>query len=86
MTGLNLGASLVPYATSILWEDFGSKGYRTLPWALLLCNCMPLPLLWMSPFVLERRERRDADARRRRLQTDFSDSEDDLDDDQPAYI
>ncbi|KAH8057082.1 hypothetical protein JL721_9820 [Aureococcus anophagefferens] len=53
MMGLNVGSSLVPYTTSVIWSELGPG---TLIWAMLVCVTVPLPLLYVSPWVLERRE------------------------------
>ena len=54
MLGLNMGSSLVPYATSKVWKYYGPK---VLIYAMLLCMPAPLPFLVGVPLALERRDR-----------------------------
>ena len=44
MFGLNAGASLVPYLTTVLW-DRTALGPDTLPWTALVSAFAPIPLL-----------------------------------------
>lgn len=91
MMGLNLGSSIVPYTTALVW-DWGGPG--TLIWAMLICITVPLPLLYATPFVLEHRERQDAaaalKARARSRPPSDADltgiDDDDAEDDTPVYI
>jgi predicted MFS family arabinose efflux permease len=49
MFGLNFGASLVPYATSIIWNAGG--GPRTLILVVFMTMIMPLPLLFATRYL-----------------------------------
>lgn len=49
MFGLNFGASLVPYLTSVIWES--GCGPRTLIVVILLSMLLPLPLLQLTPYL-----------------------------------
>ncbi|KAJ8614434.1 hypothetical protein CTAYLR_000779 [Chrysophaeum taylorii] len=50
MFGLNFGASLVPYLTTVAW-DYTSAGPETLVWVTLLSMFIPMPLLFLSASV-----------------------------------
>lgn len=52
MLGLNLGCSIVPFATATAWQITGSP--RVLIFAMLACVLVPLPLILVSPAVLRR--------------------------------
>lgn len=49
MFGLNVGASLVPYLTTFVWNHGG--GPKSLMWIILLSMLLPLPLLHASRYV-----------------------------------
>ena len=49
MFGLNFGASLVPYATSIIWNAGG--GPRTLILVVFMTMITPLPLLFATRYL-----------------------------------
>lgn len=46
MFGLNFGASLVPYLTTLVWEDMDQP--YVLIWTIMLSMAVPLPLLWLT--------------------------------------
>lgn len=48
MFGLNLGASLVPYLTTVVWNRFGPK---TLIVVVFISMLIPLPLLLIAPYL-----------------------------------
>ena len=50
MFGLNFGASLVPYLTTVVW-DFTSAGPDTLVYVTLLSMFIPMPLLALSAHI-----------------------------------
>lgn len=45
--GLNLGVSLIPYMTSLLWNWYDEPGY--LPLSAALCTLVAIPLLFLAP-------------------------------------
>ena len=47
MFGLNFGASLVPYLTTLAW-DHTALGFHVLPLATTLSMALPLPLLYLT--------------------------------------
>lgn len=49
MFGLNFGASLVPYLTTVIWSNGG--GPMTLMWVNFLTMLLPLPLLYFSRYL-----------------------------------
>ena len=49
MFGLNFGASLVPYLTTVVWNRFG--GPITLPVVVFISMFIPLPLLFIAPYL-----------------------------------
>lgn len=49
MFGLNFGASLVPYLTTVVWNAGG--GPMTLIWVILLSMFVPLPLLHVAKYL-----------------------------------
>ena len=51
MFGLNLGASVVPYCTALLWQWHGSNRPRVLIIICGLSMLFPLPLLFLSKKV-----------------------------------
>mmetsp|Transcript_26104 Transcript_26104/g.67692 ORF Transcript_26104/g.67692 Transcript_26104/m.67692 type:complete len:430 (+) Transcript_26104:62-1351(+) len=50
MFGLNFGASLVPYLTTVIW-DYTSSGPGVLIWVTLLSMFIPMPLLVAAAMV-----------------------------------
>jgi len=56
MLGLNAGASLVPYGTSLLWEYTGAY---SLPWVILISHTIPIPLMYMSKYVFNAKVKKD---------------------------
>mmetsp|Transcript_24302 Transcript_24302/g.75945 ORF Transcript_24302/g.75945 Transcript_24302/m.75945 type:complete len:451 (+) Transcript_24302:77-1429(+) len=50
MFGLNFGASLIPYLTTVVW-DFSPLGPESLVWVTLLSMAIPMPLLLLSAVV-----------------------------------
>ena len=51
MFGLNVGASVVPYFTALLWQWHGSNRPRVLIIICGLSMLLPLPLLYLSKKV-----------------------------------
>jgi predicted MFS family arabinose efflux permease len=50
MLGLNAGASLVPYGTSLLWAYFGPA---SLLWIICASHTLPIPLMYLAGHVFE---------------------------------
>lgn len=47
MFGLNFGASIIPYAATLLWDDT-SMSYHVVPVMLFISMIFPLPLLYLT--------------------------------------
>ena len=50
MFGLNFGASLVPYLTTVFW-DYTGVGADILIWTTLVSMFVPMPLLVAAAYV-----------------------------------
>ena len=50
MFGLNFGASLIPYLTTVFW-DYTNVGPGVLIWTTLLSMFLPMPLLVAAAMV-----------------------------------
>uniref|UniRef100_A0A7S3UWT4 Major facilitator superfamily (MFS) profile domain-containing protein n=1 Tax=Heterosigma akashiwo TaxID=2829 RepID=A0A7S3UWT4_HETAK len=53
MLGLNCGASLVPYGTSLLWEYTGAY---SLIYIIMFSHIVPIPLMYVAKYIFENKQ------------------------------